>query len=197
MKITLSNPRRLHVSETNGKTYIGGWQGWYADNWQRQSGCGPTAASNIIWYKTMWQGKMENYRSLMHEMFTFVKPGAGGVNTAAKFVNGVIRYGVEHGLAIVPHVLEVPIRKGKRPTIEEMRDFISSALNADAPVAFLNLSNGSVNNLGSWHWVTIIALDTSPMTATISDGGRSLEIDLGLWLRKSRLGGAMVYLTGL
>ena len=59
----------------------------------------------------------------------------------------------------------------------------------------MNLSNGMLTNLESWHWVTITALCTDTNKAEISDYGKSFEVDLSQWLKTSALGGAFVYLT--
>ncbi len=200
MKHTLKTPMLLMVSDSRGLSF-GGSQLWYRERWARMSGCGPTAASNIVWYYARSRAGLSSlcdvggadrthFLRLMEEMFTFVTPGLKGVNTAAIFTGGLARYGAARGVALTPRVLEV----GRHSDEIAVRDFIFGALDTDAPVAFLNLSNGALYNLESWHWVTIVGLDDR-CTASIADQGRVLDIDLGKWLQTSRLGGALVYMT--
>lgn len=83
----------------------------------------------------------------------------------------------------------------KRPDYVTVSAFLTAALRADCPVAFLNLHQGKVKELDWWHWVTIIALDGR--RATLLDSGKELEIDLVLWLETTRRrGGFVAALTG-
>ena len=62
--------------------------------------------------------------------------------------------------------------------------------------AFLNLSNGGLTNLDSWHWIAITALylhDGEQLLAEVSDSGERKLIDLAFWYGSTRLGGAAVY----
>ncbi|MDR1668414.1 MAG: hypothetical protein LBR76_00460 [Oscillospiraceae bacterium] len=193
MVYALKEPARMRITDTDGKIYVGGSQDWYADRWQRASGCGPVAACNLIWYLTGRQGGTEEYKALMREMFTYVTPGLQGVNTAKIFTGGLLRYAEANGLDITTHVLEVAVSRCKRPGEAAVCSFAAEALQADAPIAFLNLSNGSLGNLENWHWVTILALDTETMDAEISDGGETCRVSLSVWLRTTLLGGVMVW----
>ena len=205
MKLTLADPEWLNVKDNNGKIYTGGSQEWYADNWHRKAGCGPTVASNLIWYMMKSQpesisysrkdGGQNNFLELMDEMISFITPGLQGVNTSAIFYEGFMRYGEKRGIKFIPHVLEIPGKPSKRPEPDAVCAFIAAALQADAPVAFLNLSNGTLENLENWHWVTIIAFERDTMAADICDQGDALTIDFGEWLRTSILGGALVCMT--
>ncbi len=201
MKHAIKNLDLLKVRAPFGGHTIGGSQLWYRERWPRMSGCGPTAASNIVWYYARSRPELHSlcdvggadrahFLRLMDEMFTFVTPGFQGVNSAAIFTDGIMRYGAARGANIATHVLEA----GRSADEYAVRDFIEGALKLDAPIAFLNLSNGALENLESWHWVTIVALDER-MTASIADQGRIFEIDLGLWLKTTMLGGALVYAT--
>ena len=198
MYFSLMNPDRINVIDDSNALIFGGSQEWFGERWRRQSGCGAVAASNMIWYMRghMRGGRngKDHYIELMEEMFGCVKPGILGVNSSTIFANGIKRYGARHEWHISTHVLKIPAWKHKRPGISEIMGFISSALQTDAPVAFLNLSNGSIKNLGSWHWVTIVAIDTVAARAKTSDYGKTSDIDIAQWLQTSALGGALVYL---
>lgn len=205
MKQTLRNLKLLEIQTRHGVS-TGGSQEWYPEGWQRMSGCGPTAASNLIWYLTRSRpelgrlcdiggGDKANFVKIMSEMFTFITPGALGVNTSMIFTSGALKYGESHGVTLTSHVLEVPKLSITRPALEKAREFILSALRSDCPIAFLNLSNGNQHRLDGWHWVTIIAINSETMSVSISDQGRILNIDFAAWLKTSLLGGALVYLN--
>ena len=195
MKIMLSDPDVMNLTDANGEICFGGSQEWYKDLWRRKSGCGPVAASNIIWYLTRQRGGRDQYIELMNEMFTYVTPGMRGVNNASIFSDGIIKYIAKHGLAFVPHALELPSKPNNRPGLDTVCEFILSALTADSPVAFLCLSSGNVENLDDWHWVTIISIDTDTTKIEVVDHGKRLDVCISEWLKSSRLGGALVFLS--
>jgi len=195
MIVTLTDLKKMSIADANGSTFVGGSQKWYDRRWTRISGCGPVAACNLIWYMTQPGGNMPRYLDLMREMFNFTTPGLHGVNKSRIFSDGIVRYGEENGLTIVPHVLEVPPEHTERPDINTVRGFIVSALQSDAPVAFLNLSSGTVSALENWHWMTILAIDTDTMHIRFSDHGAILEADISAWRETTTLGGAMIWLT--
>ena len=126
-------------------------------------------------------------------MFSYVTPGRQGVNTSSIFSKGITRYGLEKNIVLTAFVLEIPGKPCKRPDEDIITEFIAAGLREDSPVAFLNLSNGTLGNLENWHWVTILSLDTDALTAVISDQGKSFEINLREWIKTSILGGSMVY----
>jgi hypothetical protein len=187
----LKTPASLEIATPSGRV-IGGSQYWYADKWQRTAGCGPTAAANLIWYLCGSQDKsLAAYRVLQDEMFTFVTPGLGGVNTSRIFTNGIAGYAKARGAALTPLAFDIP--QFGRPQVSEALNFIAAGLDSDCPVAFLNLSNGNQEQLDSWHWVTIIGLD-GDMSARISDQGRVIEVNIRQGLGSTMLGGAFVYI---
>ncbi|MDR1689514.1 MAG: hypothetical protein LBS21_13020 [Clostridiales bacterium] len=200
MKISLSDPSRMIVTCPQKGTFTGGSQEWYKDRWQKLSGCGPTTASNLIWYtanrvfnnRVDFGGDMSRYLDLQNEMFNFVTPGMQGVNTSKLFTSGIIRFGKNRNFNIETFVLEIPKKPFARPNANAVRKFIEEALAADSPVAFLNLSNGALFNLENWHWVTIISLYDDTLTAEIADQGEAFDINLEEWLKTSLLGGAFV-----
>jgi hypothetical protein len=195
----------LEVLGPDDRVYMGGSQEWYGDPWQRKAGCGPTAASNMVWYLARTRppltalcdirsGSQDEFIRLMEEMFAYITPGKGGVNTTKIFTQGAARFGDARQRSLAFQVMEIPMRYDKRPKPKEAGRFILDALEADVPVAFLNLSNGALRNLDKWHWVTIFALDPESMMATICDQGRFWDIELERWLRTTVLGGGFIYL---
>ena len=185
----------MNITEPGGATYIGGSQDWYDVRWHRMSGCGPVAASNLVWYKLCMQGDKRQYEILIREMYFFMTPDIHGVNTSEIFTDAVSRYGAEKGLQFVMQVLEIPKNANSRPDNKTTIEFLASALHSDLPVAFLNLSNGTLKNLENWHWVTILSLDKITGLTEVSDYGKKLDIDISEWLNSTRLGGCFVSLS--
>ena len=194
MKITLVKPELMNITNANGDTFVGGSQEWYEDKRHKKSGCGPVAASNLIWYIMRKHGVEKDYVKLIREMYDYITPGIRGVDTSVIFTDGLLRFASENGMQIRPQVLEMPKKKCDRPNADTLVDFIITALHADSPVAFLVLSNGSVSSLENWHWVTIIAIDPDTMVVEISDYGKNISADIAEWLETSMLGGSLVYI---
>ena len=48
-RVSVTHPELLHIRGENTLSY-GATQLWYSVFWRRRAGCGPTAASNLIWY---------------------------------------------------------------------------------------------------------------------------------------------------
>jgi len=200
MKYFLKNPDLLAVKGPGGETYTGGSQEWYADVWHKRAGCGPVAASAIVWYMARpARGpaavEKDAFLALMDEMITFIKPTVKGVNTSAIFTDGMARYAAKHNLRFIFRVLEIPAPPSRRPAPGRLAAFLNTAITNDAPVAFLNLSNGALKNLDNWHWVTVTAFDGDTMAADVCDQGNAFCVDLGEWLATTALGGAFVYLA--
>lgn len=195
------NPEILHIS--NGiRTSYGAHQIWYSSWIQRMSGCGPTAASNLLWYlastraecRSLFDGdatdRTEMIR-LMENVWKYVTPGMRGVDKATILIQGAVRYGSDHDVRLGARVLEIPGKVSQRPDKGEVFAFLSSAFSDNLPVAFLNLSNGAVRNLDNWHWVTLVAVDQS-LRARMYDQGIRQLIDLDCWLETTKGGGAFV-----
>lgn len=201
-KQQLLNPELLKIRVHHGGVYMGGSQEWFDDAWKRMSGCGPTAASGILWYLArsrqnnalceIGQADKSDFLKLMDTMFGYITPGMMGVNSTAIFTGGIVRYGNSCGVKLQTRVLDIQPALCNRPSRETLRDFILESLRADSPLAFLNLSNGSLGNLDNWHWVMLIALEQDSMVATICDQGFTKNIDLGEWLKTTVLGGGFV-----
>jgi len=198
----IAHPQWLRITDCSGNTFQGGDQEWYPLAWQQRAGCGPTNGSNLLWYLSRVPGcealcrhdasQKEGFVQLMENVWPHITPGHMGVNSAQIFVDGAISYAAARGVALHVDALEVPTLPFHKPAPGDVAEFLSRHLDADLPVAFLNLSNGALKNLDNWHWVTLVALNEPRMTAVMCDAGRLIEIDLGLWLRTTTLGGAFV-----
>jgi hypothetical protein len=185
------------LDETTSDKFYGCNQNWYKRLWQRQAGCGPTVASNIILYSNKEIGTSKNESAdLMEELWKHVTPTIKGVNTTNIFYNGLLSYAKAMNLSLSYKVLDVPKKKEIRPSFDKVVDFIKASLEKDIPLAFLNLCNGEEKSLDKWHWVTLISLefneDLSSAIIEILDEGMKKTIDLLLWYNTTTMGGGFV-----
>jgi hypothetical protein len=206
---SISNPDLFKIlDEDTHEIHHGCDQQWYATIWQRLAGCGPTAASNLIFYLCLSrntsgsrQGLLnkKNCLSLMEEIWEYVTPTIHGVSTTKLFYEAVLSYAKSKGLDIQYHFYDLPKDKSCRPRLFELLQFLEEALGKDTPIAFLNLCNGAEKNLERWHWVTIISLEYKENEdyafVNILDDGRIKKIDLALWYNTTTKSGGFVYFT--
>ena len=208
MVYALTHPEYFSLIGSQGEAYQGGNQDWFPDRWQQRAGCGPTASAAILTYLTqsypglspMGPGgnSVRDFTAYMEDIWSYTTPGSRGLDQAENFVLGCRSFALSRGCVLLGKVLEIPNReKAPRPSLELCRDFLAEALYADLPVAFLNYSSGAVDNLDSWHWVTLIAMedpDNGKLPCLILDGGEKKVIDFTQWLNTSVLGGALAVL---
>ena len=204
--VALADPDLFKIRDKSaGKAYYGCDQEWYASEWQRMAGCGPSVACNIISYlerRRRGPGRagtcMSKKASLprMQEAWEYVTPTKMGLPKISLFYNAVLRYTKARGLDVEYGALELPKAKTRRPGLAKVINFIKDALSKDAPVAFLNLCNGAEKKLEAWHWVTIVALESAEggkrAFVKIVDNGAVKKIDLALWHATTKLGGGFV-----
>ncbi len=137
--------------------------------------------------------------ALMDELWAHVTPGKKGVNTLHLFTKGFAGFAAQKGVQISLRTLDIPRFKLARPTVDQCAAFLRSALEADSPVAWLNLHSGEAKGLDDWHWVTVIGLEEhsdGPLLCTVLDGGREITADFRLWFRTTKLGGGLVAPAG-
>lgn len=202
---SISRPELLTVTQ-DGHSWRGADQLWYHDDWQQKAGCGPTTASMMASYLAQTRrdcaslypsGSWEqgDVIALMEEMWNFVTPGKHGVNTTHLFVKGLTAFAAGKGVTLPLRELDIPRLRLARPTMDQCAAFLRSSLNADQPVAWLNLHRGEVEALDDWHWVIVIALEErrdGTELCTILDGGREYAVDFRLWFQTTKLGGGLV-----
>ena len=181
-------------------------QDWYRSSWQRRAGCGPTTATNLLIYHQR-AGRLDLAQeliteadglALMEQVWHYVTPSAMGVHTPGIFHAGLKKFFKTRGISLQSQALLIPRKKDLRPKLGDVVDFIRKGLELDSPVAFLNLSNGSVRQLDKWHWVTITAIDDSDLPRVeieIYDNLNRFSIDLREWYETTHLGGGFVYLA--
>lgn len=203
---SLAAPEILHITDASGRIWLGCDQEWFGSYWQRLAGCGPCVASNILMYLYKRNSinlpyeiaNKDDFIRLMEVAWRHVTPTAKGLNTPELMRRGMEGFARAHGFKLACFTLNMPKEKKERPTLAEMADFIKEGLLKDSPVAFLNLSNGAVHNLDSWHWVTIVSIvidaEKRSVFAKAYDGAEEILVDLKLWYETTSLGGGFVYL---
>lgn len=210
VRYELKHPELIEIiDDDSGIKTFGPDQIWYKKNWCQKSGCGPTAASLLLAYLSITRhslqalypaGRMvrKDFAELMETMFTYVTPGIMGLNRLEPFVDGVLKYAGERGVALEPHVMQVNgIEVGRRDPFAGPASFVAQGLEADCPIALLVLATGQESRLQNWHWITITQAEISEgkLLATASDEGIARSFDLGLWYETTPLSGGLVYFT--
>lgn len=200
-EVSIENPEHMLISD-EGNLFYGCNQEWFSDNWQRRAGCGPCTAATILYYFSRRPQRLDclypsrkasrdAFVCFMDEIWQFVTPGAAGVNEASMLIDGMLKFADQCNISLKPALYCVPAIKRRTDPFSELMNFLQTGLAADSPVAFLNLSNGQLANLDSWHWVTITAVSAGD--AVISDSGERKIVNLALWYETSLLGGAFVW----
>lgn len=207
--ISISNIDAFKVLDkgTHATTY-GCDQRWFATERQRSSGCGPSVASSILLYLN--RPRSANDKELccknkctafMEEVWEYVTPKEKGIHTTEMFCESLQSYVLSKGLKLEFFCCDIPEEKLARPAISEIAFFLETAFLRDIPVAFLNLCNGSEENLDRWHWVTVISMgyEESEKSVIIHflDEGIIKAINLALWRDTTTLGGGFVYFSFL
>lgn len=187
--------------ESNQETIFGFNQEWYKSKWQRLAGCGPTAASSLIYYGLHQENNLDKNKAiqLMETLWEYVTPGMGGVYKRSMFTDGLKRYFDKHQINANIESIEVTKNKKIRMSLIDTVNFIETGLSSNSLIAFLNLDNGDEEKLDEWHWVVICGVDVhenhSQVFVNIIDDGKLFAIDLDLWLKTTKKGGAFVYFT--
>lgn len=205
-RFALNHLEYIHQVDPSGLEYFGCDQNWFPSEWQQISGCAPSTAATLLVYLQK-SGRIQfpidilgqqDCRLLMESVWTHVTPTMDGIYLIDQFCAGIRSFADANGFALDCHSLHIPEYREDRPSLQQSVDFIRDALAHDSPVAFLNLSNGTVINLEEWHWVTLVALESSSLPeaafTTVFDGDRSAVIDFRQWLETTVEGGALIWL---
>lgn len=206
---SITHPELLLL--TDGEhIWHGADQEWYLSNWQRKAGCGTTTSAHLLSYLAETRPSCEilypahsreraDFLSFMNELWEYVTPGPMGINTLNKLTCGIAEYVRKKGVKLSFCELDISSIKAARPTPGQCAAFLRAAMEADSPVAFLNLSSGTVRGLDSWHWVTIIAVEEqlggAILCTALNGSGQELKMDFRQWLQTSQLGGGLVYIS--
>jgi hypothetical protein len=132
----------------------------------------------------------------MDNVWKYVTPGRGGVNSTLKLRRGIGAYSGAANLNLRTEALDISDARGDRPPLEHVTEFIRVGLERDLPVAFLNLDNGLEYQLDKWHWVTVTGVDydegSGATELDILDNCNMLRVNLGRWLESAARGGGFV-----
>ncbi len=196
---SLSNIEALKVMDfATAEVFYGCDQRWFATEWQRSAGCGPSVASTILLYMNRRHASPASgprdrdfIAARMEEVWQYVTPTDCGIPSTKMFCDAVRAYGAAKGLAFECHICDVPEHAPSRPDFAELSEFLDAALEKDIPVAFLNLCNGNEKNLDHWHWVTVISREGS--LVHILDEGIVKIVDLAKWRDTTKQGGGFVW----
>lgn len=206
-QLKLRNLETIHAVDHSGLEYFGCDQNWFASEWQKMSGCGPSTAATLLLYlqKTgrielpVRVNEQKDCMLLMDAVWSHVTPTPDGIYLIEQFCAGIQSFAASHDLVLQCHSLGIPDKNTSQPPLQDIVEFISTGLELDCPIAFLNLSSGSVSNLEEWHWVTVVALETDTEQdrtwITIFDGDKSDKIDFQQWYLTNTDGGALIYLS--
>ena len=217
--VGLKYPELLAVADDSGTLSVGGDQHWYPDEgFIPRGACGATVASSAFAYLLRLRPRLyataesaglcglapplsitepikpstkTGYLGFMKQVYRFFYPRMGGL-MADMFVEGAGGLVREYGLPIAAEFLKIPITRAKRPSFDEVSAFIKTSLEVGAPAAFLILSNGCVENLDTWHWVTILGIDEDAGAIELADNREVMQARLDTWLDTSIMGGALV-----
>ena len=76
--------------DSNGKTFYGACQEWYPTRFRRMTGCGPTAAANLLACASEGVpfGTAEARVAVMQTMWNYLTPGVRGLHRVRKFKMG-------------------------------------------------------------------------------------------------------------
>lgn len=184
------------------EVFCGSDQEWYGTKRQRMTGCGPSAAANILFYLNRQReenccGKSrEDLLRFMEIAWEYVTPLSNGIPSTALFREKLEYYASGQNENFRFFILDISMEVPKRPVLYEVIEFIQNGLRADTPIAFLNLDNGAETALEAWHWVTITAIyaEETDAVVDICDEGVKKQINLRLWLETTVQGGGFIYL---
>lgn len=199
---SIANTAYFQFAEAD-RSYAGFDQEWYPNYWKRLSGCGPTTGAQILYYCRQFMELRElppvvtskkDALAYMNRMWKFITPSMQGVNTTSRFFLGFMKYAGQEKLPLSYAVCDIPKDAAQRPQWNAVHAFVRDGLLQNMPVAFLNLHQGSVKELDSWHWVTIIAMqqEGEQCMVEILDGGVSLWIDFYAWYHTTNMGGGLI-----
>jgi hypothetical protein len=210
MVVSVLRPELLTITdEKTDRSFFGGIQDWYASEWSRRAGCGPTCAANILAYLALTRShykplygsekmNLSGFSEHMEAIYKYVTPGNMGLNRVEIYTEGAEAFAVSRGVSLTSHVFNVSSNRDKaRPPVSELIEFVNNGLNADCPLAFLNLTRGREKTLQSWHWITVTSADIEDgsIIAEASDEGKLIRFDLRLWYLSTRMRGGLVYFT--
>lgn len=199
----LLNPETFLIEDPISKeTSFGCKQEWYPTQWQKEAGCGPTVATNILLYMDAQPNRMIHKQECLERMesvWKFITPTNKGINTLELFYQGMHAYANSQGMKLCYHFCNISRQSSSCPQLASVIRFLEKGLDKNMPVAFMNLDSGEEKAIERWHWVTITALEYvdsgEDAVLEILDNGKLKKINLALWYKTTNIGGGFVYFT--
>ena len=183
---TLSHIEYLQVTDSDScEIFCGSDQEWFSTERQRLTGCGLSAAANILFYIERKEnadccGKDRvDLLSFMEEAWESVTPEKNGIPSTGLFLEKLEEYAKLHERSFHYSVLYISSQQSEGPSLDTVTKFICHGLRADIPIAFLNLDHG--------------AEDGQTVYVSIYDEGMTKQINLKLWLETTVQGEGFVY----
>jgi hypothetical protein len=178
-------------------------QEWYANMWQRMSGCGPSVVTNMLGYMRGARERRgysrDEWVALMEDVWQDVTPAFGGIPTTEALTTRADKYIARCALPVVTRELPVPGTRDARPGFDAVLAFIESALDANLAVAFLALDNGDEEALDEWHWITLVSVEyetaETGVRAGVVDAGELFYVDIYKWYATTKKGGGFVFIA--
>lgn len=198
MKYTLSHPEWATIT-ISGVSHYGFDQEWYPERWQRLAGCGPTTGAVMLASLLAKESReivssREDALALMLRVWPYATPRMHGLYKTRWLMEGLNAYMTDNALPGNAEMFSVPPLRPLRPKLGKITEFIRAGLAEDIPLGFLNLHNGGIETMYSWHWMPLAALEETDgnVFATVWDEGKEITFDLAEWLMKTRFGGGLV-----
>jgi hypothetical protein len=199
----LKNIESIHYTDDASTFSYGLNQDWYTRIWKRQAGCGPTVASTIHCYLTANRfvkqnedcSNHKNRIELMNLMWSYITPTLSGVSNTRLFQQKFQQFTQEKQINSVFDSINIVKQKDRRLKLEKVINFISQAIAADCPIAFLNLDHGNQSEIDSWHWTIIVSItpnNSHSYDVDVLDNGTLKKLSLSSWYQTTRLGGGFV-----
>lgn len=179
------------IKEDDGTTTYGGKQAWYGNSVGADRGCGPVAASNILYYMSASSTNYKklypytsltktNFVNFMISIYKQISPAPFGETSYNSFASDVSKWADKQGVSLTVH--KAKIEKNNKASVES--SFID-ALKKDKPVALLNWcldyrDPGTNKEKVGWHWVTVTKYFQSTNDTRwigVSSWGRRLSLD--------------------
>lgn len=150
----------IPIVDNNGNTSYGGNQNWYEDSERQKNGCGPVAASNILYYMSITDSKYKklypyttlsivNFRGFMNIMYGYMKPAWFGETSFVDWTQDIICYASEKGITLSATPCMASASR------DFCANYIKRGLGLDRPVGSVNLAAKLEGSIEAWHWVTI------------------------------------------
>jgi len=186
----IANVELLKLTTDKGETCYGADQKWFFGPMKQRLGCGPATAANIFYYidrKKEPEKPAMNFRFFrifLERMWEIVTPTRNGLPEARMLAARMKNYASVKHYHVDIKSMEIPADPAKRQHITEVFRMIFEALEADIPVAFLNLDNTSCPDLDTYHWITVTGIhcdNAGFARLTYLDNGEIKDFDLGHW----------------